>query len=310
MGGVLGLIAGAGQAIAQAEYNSLAMQQQHYYNLESMRASNAEQYRYGEKAANNADKRQRKMYEDYLSYMAQVRQMKEAGLNPALMYSGGGASGAGSIPHGTQGGGAGASANGVQALGLQNMEMASIAANTELIKSQTNKNNADADNIRGKEGTKGYYEVRKIIEETKGQAISNIMADIDANWRNIKNMAEVNKMQSDIDAAFNNYQLELQKVMLEYESFEQKKEEFAIEHKFQEHKLKSEEKRFYDGLDAAESKFVREIEHAIEMQTRQMKFENEQQERKFKHEMKIAVMKTAGSIIGGGLGGVLLKAIK
>lgn len=306
--GILGLGIGLGQTIANAEYNKSAMEAQHYYNIEAMEKSNKTQFQYNEMAAENADKRQRALYEDYLSYAAQVRQMKAAGLNPALMYGNGGS--AGNMPSATQGHGANGSASGVQAMALQNADLAQIAANMELIKSQANKNEAEADNIRGINGTKGYYEIRKIIEETKGQTIRNLMDNIDLDWRNIKNQEEVNKLRSDIDSAFNDFQLKLQQTMLEYEIFNESKSRFDIERRFKEKELSSQENRFYIQIKAAEDKLQKEIDHSIEIQANQMQFESEKQKEQFKHDTKMSIMKTVGNVIGGGLGGILLKAIK
>lgn len=46
-------------------------------------------YRYGEKAADNADARQRAQWRDMYSLEAQMRQIKEAGLSPSMFFSGG-----------------------------------------------------------------------------------------------------------------------------------------------------------------------------------------------------------------------------
>ena len=50
-------------------------------------------YQYGEKAATNADARARAIYTDFNSPKAKVRQLQEAGLSTAMMYSGGGGGG-------------------------------------------------------------------------------------------------------------------------------------------------------------------------------------------------------------------------
>lgn len=61
---------------------------------------------YNELAAENADKRQRAQFHDLYSYPAQVKQMKEAGLSPGLMYSGGaGGQGGATAPQGNGAGG-------------------------------------------------------------------------------------------------------------------------------------------------------------------------------------------------------------
>ena len=43
-------------------------------------------YQYGEKAADASDRRTRELYTDLYSPAAKVKQLKEAGLSPGLMY--------------------------------------------------------------------------------------------------------------------------------------------------------------------------------------------------------------------------------
>jgi len=60
-------------------------------------------YTYGEAQANNADSRTRALYQDLYSPQAKMLQLQEAGLNPALMYSGAGGAGGQSSTAGAQG---------------------------------------------------------------------------------------------------------------------------------------------------------------------------------------------------------------
>lgn len=80
---------------------------------------------------------------EYTGYKNQVRQMKEAGLNPALMYgqTGGGGTTSGGAAAGVQQGTSTATAMGLEAQRL----MADIA----LAQSQAEKNSAEAEKIRG-----------------------------------------------------------------------------------------------------------------------------------------------------------------
>ena len=99
------------------------------------------------------------------NYPAQVEMLKEAGLNPAIIYGQGGAGGA------TTGGQGGGSAAGGQAPAPQPMLMedmvqaAMTAAQIELAKSQAKKNEAEADSIRGEEGTVGEAQINKLSKE-------------------------------------------------------------------------------------------------------------------------------------------------
>lgn len=95
-------------------------------------------YYYGEKAADAADARQRKQWEDMYSWAAQMRDLKNAGLNPSLVMGKPSGQGGATAP---QGNGAG----GVQS-GYAPVD-AMTTAQLELMKSQANVNNAEANNL-------------------------------------------------------------------------------------------------------------------------------------------------------------------
>lgn len=112
-------------------------------------------YNYNEKAAANADKRARAQFRDMYSYSAQVQEMKKAGLNPALMYGGASGQGGATAPQGM-------GAGGVQK-GLSGMNLMSLAE-IEVMKSQANLNNAEAQNVN-KDTEKKTHEILNLIEE-------------------------------------------------------------------------------------------------------------------------------------------------
>lgn len=79
----------------------------HFANTQSQSntsKSRQENFMYGEMAANAADERYRKQYLNFFSPKAQLKQLKEAGLSPSVMYQGGAGAGGATAP---QGGGAG-----------------------------------------------------------------------------------------------------------------------------------------------------------------------------------------------------------
>lgn len=104
-----------------------------------------ENYKLGEKAAENADKRTRALYKDFYSPEALLRQYKEAGLSPSMMFGG--------TPG--QGGTSGAQGSGAQGPGavfspmslLEGAQMANLAASTEKTKAETEKTKAEKANI-------------------------------------------------------------------------------------------------------------------------------------------------------------------
>lgn len=100
-------------------------------------------YKYNEMAAENADKRTRALYNDIYSPQALMRQYKQAGLSPSLMFGGtpgqGGMSGAqGAGPAGPQ-----TPIFGVNA--LEGAQIANIIAQTEKTKAETANINKDTD---------------------------------------------------------------------------------------------------------------------------------------------------------------------
>lgn len=121
------------------------------------------------------------------NYGAQVEHLKNAGLNVGMMYGGGGAGG---TTTGSQGGG---SAAGGQAGAFEMQDLQNLLLKKEADKKQSeiDLNNANADNIRGKEGTIGAAEIAKKIAE-----VGNIGADTAkkiAEASNIKSMEELNE---------------------------------------------------------------------------------------------------------------------
>ena len=109
-----------------------------YYS--EMQASQArrENYMYGEMAANNADKRTRALYNDFYSPSALLRQYREAGLSPSMMFGG--------TPG--QGGMSGAQGTGAAGIPTQYMPISMVeAAQAANLIAQTKKTNAETKNI-------------------------------------------------------------------------------------------------------------------------------------------------------------------
>lgn len=130
VGTILGIM---GNAAASIINNRLAGQQ-----AEKDRASN---YRYNELAAQNADARTRALYNDFYSPEALLKQYKNAGLSPSLMFGG--------TPG--QGGMSGAQGNGANGLQTPYMPMSMLeAAQVANIEAQTKKTQAETDTIEGK----------------------------------------------------------------------------------------------------------------------------------------------------------------
>jgi hypothetical protein len=130
------------------------------------------QNRYNEQMAKNNQQRNKDLW-DYTNYENQKQHIKNAGLNPALMYG--------------MGGGGGVSANGAQGQGVTQptdrsvemglkqqglgLQLASIASQVELNKSQAEKNKAEADKIAGVDTDVQKATMENIIAQTSNEKI-------------------------------------------------------------------------------------------------------------------------------------------
>lgn len=142
---------------------------------------------------------------DYTNYGNQINHMKEAGLSPGLMY---GLGGGGGTTAGSQGGGSAASGSVPEHKGAIPMEIGSAiaqAAQTELMRAQANRANAEADSLRGVEGTKGATEIaegqsriEKLIAETANEGVKNQLMKLDAGLKNIDRLYYEDRIVSEV----------------------------------------------------------------------------------------------------------------
>jgi len=122
------------------------------------------------------------------NYEAQVKHMKEAGLNPALMYGSAGQGGT----TGSQGGG---SASKAQAPKAPVMDMSNILAGKQaaLLDAQARKTNEEANKISGVDTGKVNAEIDNLIK--LGVNISKEGQNIDAKRKNIEKDTELKETQ-------------------------------------------------------------------------------------------------------------------
>lgn len=152
----------------------------HYANTQAEKnaeRSRQQNFAYGEMAANAADQRYRQQYLDLFSPKAQLRQLKEAGLSPSVMYQGGGGTGGATAP---QGGGPG----GVQApyyptTALEAAQIANINAQTEKTKTETA--------TEAGTNARGSAEIHKMLQESVSLKTANAYTESMTkaqNWQN------------------------------------------------------------------------------------------------------------------------------
>jgi hypothetical protein len=125
------------------------------------------------------------------NYGAQVEHMKNAGLNPALMYKGAGAGGT----TGSQGGGS-ASMGSSQQGKVMDLQNALIGKQAALLDSQKNKTDAETRNILGDtDESKGR--IAKLIAERLGLEASKVKTIQETT--NLKTLDEWNKVKKGLD---------------------------------------------------------------------------------------------------------------
>lgn len=142
-----------------------------------------ENYKYNEMAANAADQRQRNQFHDLYSYSAQMKELEKAGLNPALMYSGGaGGQGGATAPQGLGSGG-------VQK-GWSPMDQMSLAQ-MKLIESQAEKNEAEVGLIEEQSITQQWQNF--ITQNTATTTIATAAAELESINANINKTKQETK---------------------------------------------------------------------------------------------------------------------
>lgn len=161
------------------------------------------QNRYNEQMAKNNQQRNKDLW-DYTNYENQKQHIKNAGLNPALMYG--------------MGGGGGVSANGAQGQGVTQptdrsvemklkqqglgLQLASIASQVALNKSQAEKNKVEANKIAGVDTDVQKATIDNLIAQTSNEKVKKglILGQIrvaDAEEELKRNMADWTKDKAD-----------------------------------------------------------------------------------------------------------------
>lgn len=143
--GLANTITGAIQGKKALEWQKEQWQQQMQYGREMWSKQNdaenkrmALQYQWNKEAAEQSQKYAKEMF-DYTGYENQVKQMKGAGLNPALLNGGGGSPGQASAGTEVQ------PAQAFQPLGIQMaLQAQQVMANTKLANAQAEKTRAEA----------------------------------------------------------------------------------------------------------------------------------------------------------------------
>lgn len=132
------------------------------------------------------------------NYAAQIAMMKEAGLNPALLYGQGGG------PGGITGKGQSGSAAGGQAPAPQPMNMMDInaalkmAAEIQLIKAQAENVEANTDKTRGVDTELAESTIAKLIAETTNEGLKARLNELNIDLLELEKVYRPHQLQSEI----------------------------------------------------------------------------------------------------------------
>lgn len=200
---------GAAKMLASAGLSTIMQDRNNRQAQEMAAKDRAENYKYGEMAADNAQQRQIEMTESYMTPEAQVAHLRAAGLSPSLMYGAGGGTQGTSAPIGT-------GANGVQtqynSLKMQDMltmaQIGNIEAQTEKLKAETDTERGDND--RGAAQIKLLLEQKGAVEANKAymesqtifQKIQNYIAESTKNIDIDYVKWKADKMHQEADKAY------------------------------------------------------------------------------------------------------------
>lgn len=145
------------------------------------------------------------------NYGAQMKEIQEAGLNPALLYGQGGGGGVSSAASTGNVSGTNAPSGGQEALGLmmENMQLQLVKAQKENIEANTNKTNAEAQNVP-KTGANIEASTQNILQDTNnkkaqetGQHIMNAISSIQEEIQGKTKEATIFTIKTTADQALN-----------------------------------------------------------------------------------------------------------
>lgn len=195
---------------------------------------NKEQAKYNNELAKQMFDYTMKREAEYNDPKKQMERLKNAGLNPALMYGQGAAGASGTAEGSTAGAGAAQGVTALQPMGLQ------IALQTEMQKAQIDALNAQTMNTNAQtakttteiENTKSGTELNRIQTAKTATEIDKISMDLKVNTEQLRNQILQNDILDEtkefqIDTAAENYRqlvMQTQKILVDAEMTEKEKE--------------------------------------------------------------------------------------
>lgn len=157
-----------------------------------------EQAKHSKELADYQQIKQMEMWKN-TNYGAQIKEMKEAGLSPGLIYGmsgGGGISTGGGMNTGVSGGSIDASSG----MGM-GMQMGMNIMQAKVMESQANLNNAQAEKISGAETKKIGAEIENLNTNTENQKANTRLTKLNADMQEMQNYIQNNTLDESVDEA-------------------------------------------------------------------------------------------------------------
>ena len=152
---------------------------------------------YNEEQAEKAEKRKRSLMEwqaNYNSPEEQMKRLKAAGLNPAMIYGQNGATGTMSdvqAPQANVNTNDGASGMGIQLMMAQKQ--------MELIDSQINKNNVEANKTQGVDTELVSANIKNVMQDTNNKVVLQKLTSLQTDYQAIENMYQKELTEANIN---------------------------------------------------------------------------------------------------------------
>lgn len=195
---VFGMVGGVLGSAIQTIANQEIAEENNRAAAEREAAARSENYAYNEKAANNADRRQREQFEDMYSIGAQIRQMKENGLSLSATYGGGMGQGGASAPQGAGAAGVMPNMYGIPPIDLAQAIQA--ISNAKLSEAQAKKTEAETQTING-ENARGIAEIQEVISKAGYNKAATALAEANTAYQELKTFVGWQTADSDIQTA-------------------------------------------------------------------------------------------------------------
>lgn len=173
---------GAGQSILGAGLGIMLGREQDKRQLQQQRHLTDMQFDAQRRMLDYSKQKELEMWKA-TNYPAQVAQLKQAGLNPGLLYgmSGGGGTTVGGGSPSISGGTAAGHSGEPQALAGMGMQLGMMAAQQELLKSQARLNNVEADKKAGVDTQEAKTRIANILQGVENQKAQQELTQVQTN---------------------------------------------------------------------------------------------------------------------------------